>query len=74
MKVNVNLPSVDCIYNVGLLVNDNITNDNECRQYGFENEFNRELHSKDQTICLLKENIIKKHENNSEKCKVKNIY
>ncbi|KAK0177932.1 hypothetical protein PV328_001928 [Microctonus aethiopoides] len=68
MKVNVNLPSVDCIYNVGLLVNDNITNDNECRQYDFENEFNRELHSKDQTICLLKENKIKKHENNSEKC------
>ncbi|KAK0181130.1 hypothetical protein PV327_003438 [Microctonus hyperodae] len=69
MKVNVNLPSVDCIYNVGLLVNDNITNDNECRQYDFKNEFNRELHSKDQTICLLKENKIKRNENNSEKCK-----
>ncbi|XP_057334160.1 uncharacterized protein LOC130673222 isoform X2 [Microplitis mediator] len=57
MKVNITLPSVNCIYKVALLVNDTIKNDSECRNHEFTNIFNSELHSIDQTICSYNSNI-----------------
>lgn len=54
MKVKPTLPHVDCNYRIALLVNDTIENEEACRRHKFENEFNKELHSLDQTICVNK--------------------
>lgn len=76
MKVNITLPSANCIYKVALLVNSTIKNNTDCHKHEFTNILHSELHSVDQTICPSNSNIEQHldslHQNNGflNKCQV----
>ncbi|KAH0535242.1 uncharacterized protein LOC123267404 isoform X1 [Cotesia glomerata] len=79
IKVNITLPSANCIYKVALLVNSTIKNNTDCHKHEFTNILHSELHSVDQTICLSNSNIEQNHDslhqNNGflNKCQDNNI-
>lgn len=57
LEVKFSLPSAKCNYEVALLVNSSITNEEDCKNVEFHRSsaYEQEIHSEEKTVCVSNE-------------------